>query len=78
MLRGVELLGPVNNYRACCVEAKIVAGKALVAAHIENMSKTSNAASGDFGLNPSGRGNAGALLCRPRIASRIAAVAHVC
>jgi hypothetical protein len=71
--------------------AKIVGGKALDAAHIANMGKTSNAASGDFGLNPSGRGNAVALHRRPRlpysryagaipprIASRIALVAHVC
>jgi len=36
-------------------------GKARVAAHIENTGKTSNAASGDFGHNPSGRGPAGAL-----------------
>ena len=84
-------LGPVNNYRACCVEAKIADGKALGAGHIGNMGKTSNAASGDFGLNPPGRGNAGALLHRSRlpysrygltsplcIASRIATVAHVC
>jgi hypothetical protein len=35
--------------------AKIVNGKALAAAHIENMGKASNAASGDFGHNPQGR-----------------------
>jgi hypothetical protein len=35
--------------------AKIVNGKALAAAHIGNMDKASNAASGDFGHNPQGR-----------------------
>ena len=40
---------------------KIVGGKALAAAHIANMGKTSNAASGNFDLNPAGRDFAGAL-----------------
>jgi hypothetical protein len=31
---------------------KIVSGKALAAAHIENTGKASNAANGDFGHNP--------------------------
>jgi len=42
--------------------AKIVSGKALAAAHIENMGnsfdKYGNAASADFGHNPQGRDDA--------------------
>ncbi len=52
----MPLLGPVNNYFVRCVAFKIVSGKALAAAHIENMgnsfAKCGNAASGDFEHNP--------------------------
>ena len=47
-----------------CVVAKIVNGKALAAAHIENMGKASNAASGDFGHNPEGRDDLASALSR--------------
>ncbi|MDP2239913.1 MAG: hypothetical protein Q8K18_07080 [Burkholderiales bacterium] len=46
--------------------AKIVDGEALVAVNIANIGKTSNEASGDFGLNPKGRD---ALWARIRPAS---------
>jgi hypothetical protein len=48
--------------------AKIVNGKALAAAHIENMGnpvdKCGNAASGDFGHNPGGRNDLAPGHCR--------------
>jgi hypothetical protein len=44
--------------------AKIVNGKALAAAHIGNMGKASNAASGDFGHNPEGRDDLAPRHCR--------------
>ena len=44
--------------------AKIGSGKAIAAAHIENMGKASNAASGDFGLNPEGRDDLAPVRCR--------------
>ena len=37
-----------------CVAARIGDGKALVAANVQNLRKTSNAASADSGCNPSG------------------------
>ena len=43
---------------------KIVSGKALAAAHIENMGKASNAANGDFGRNPQGRDDFAPWHCR--------------
>jgi hypothetical protein len=47
-----------------CVVAKIVSGKAHAAAHIENMGKAGNTASGDFGRNPEGRGDLASWRCR--------------
>ena len=58
------MLGPVNNYFVRCVVAKIVSGKAFAAARIENTGKASNAASGDFGLNPQGRDDLASGRCR--------------
>jgi hypothetical protein len=58
------MLGPVNHYFVRCVVAKIVSGKALAAAHIGNMGKASNAASGDFGHNPEGRDDLAPGHCR--------------
>ena len=43
--------------------AKIVDGKALGAANIANIGKTSNEASGDFGRNPKGRDDLGSWRC---------------
>ena len=60
----MPLLGPVNNYFVRCVAFKIVSGKALAAAHIENMGKASNAASGDFDHNPQGRDDLAPVRCR--------------
>jgi hypothetical protein len=40
-----------------CVAVPIAAGKALGAGNIENIAKTSNAASGDWDSNPKGKGN---------------------
>jgi hypothetical protein len=48
---------PVNNQFARCVAVPIAAGKALGAGNIENIAKTSNAASGDWDCNPKGKGN---------------------
>ena len=53
------VLGSVNHYFVRCVVVKIVSGKTLAAAHIENMrnsfDKFGNVASGDFDHNPEGR-----------------------
>ena len=57
-------LGPVNNHFMRCVVVKIVSGKALAGAHIENMGKASNAASGDFDHNPEGRDDLAPVRCR--------------
>ncbi len=56
--------GPANHYRMRCVVAKIVDGKALVAANIANIGKTSNEASDDFGHNPEGRDDLSPWRCR--------------
>jgi hypothetical protein len=40
-----------------CVAVPIAAGKALGEGNIENIAKTSNAASGDWDSNPKGKGN---------------------
>jgi hypothetical protein len=40
-----------------CVAVPIAAGKALGAGNIENIAKTSNAASGDWNSNPQGKDN---------------------
>jgi hypothetical protein len=49
-----------------CVAVPIVAGKALGAGNIENIAKTSNAASGDWDCNPKGKGN---WMVRAKVAS---------
>ncbi len=61
---GNKQSGPVNHHFVRCVVTKIVSGKALAAVHIENMGKASNAASGDFGLNPQGRDDLAPVRCR--------------